>query len=919
MDQLITTYRLSGYRPVLADNTENFKRFVQIKKKFEKNHLYRLFAIPKIDIGQGNAYWFTEWEGTATSLGTFSEVEKEKHLTRLKYEVDFLFEECRKYQEIDEEYKSLFSTLEKCIEIPDFSSIYIIDNPNGERHYVLTMWGFINDAFNAQSGLIRKIIPKNYQGLKINVHYPGGQIADNEKVSFEFSGYTRELTSNSEGVIILEDVLINTSVMVYQTAPGGQKTSVSNFNFTGQPEQNIIVSGFAPMRFVVKDSAGTIKPNEKFSLAIGGKAEEFVADTNGEFRIASVPLFTEVIATHIPSEGGKGSEFGFQCVKNQDPYIILLPAPGVIVEVKPTKFLLVNFRKKPIPEQEMRFEYIGKKESRITDNSGRCALESLPAKTKIKIKVRWKKRKYNKSVKCNPKIDEHRIVLGNRNLWWLLLLLLLIPLLGLIPLKKDVAVRVIDDKEETGIAGAHTELCHHERYLFDFSTGKFLSDKITCMNDSTDVAGRVVFKNVKYSVFQWLFYGWEEGLVKASSFCYHSDSITKAFDLLTKYPETTLRLKANSIDLDFLVLDASNNEPLPGAKVEIRVDGSTKVTIDSSGLDGRVVVKELPLCGNITVIGSCKGYINDSIKGAVSQILDVISKRTLKLKPITRSITFYVKNLKTKQPLPGATLQLIVDGKVVQVTQSNTNGAVSMIGEATFEKVHIIKKITVIASKIDFYDTTKVGIAQDFANGSKEQRTLYLRPKDKPCDIRIIDARTSQAISGATAILTMPNGTTKTEMSNIDGVVQFAGLTNDDIISIAASKDPDYLPNSTKISNRKVEDLFNGPQSGRDIPLSPKEPPGIPCQTVSIGDNIQGYDKTISYDMGKPSGDFVFDYFTDFQRDAIFIYCGSRLVWSYDGATKRDTPTVTLHFDTQNVKVRVKGDSRWWYKVNCPN
>jgi hypothetical protein len=63
----------------------------------------------------------------------------------------------------------------------------------------------------------------------------------------------------------------------------------------------------------------------------------------------------------------------------------------------------------------------------------------------------------------------------------------------------------------------------------------------------------------------------------------------------------------------------------------------------------------------------------------------------------------------------------------------------------------------------------------------------------------------------------------------------------------------------------------------------------------------------------------VFDYFTDFQRDAIFIYCGNRLVWSYDGATKRDTPTVRIRFDTKIIKVRVKGDSRWWYKVNCPD
>ncbi len=845
MEQLISTYRLSGYRPVLADNTENFKRFVQIKKKFEKKNLYRLFAIPKIDIAQGNAYWFTEWEGTAVSFGTMDETEREKQLTYLKYEVDFLFEECRRYQEQDEEYRSLYTTLEKCIEIPDYSSIYQIKNANGETHYVLCMWGFINDAFNAQSGLIRKIIPKNFKRININVRYRGGQPAADKRISFEYNSGIREYSSNSDGLIVLEDVLLNSSVLVYQLTSEGKKSHLVTFNFTGQPEETIIVDGEPPAK----------------------------------------------------------------------PVIV---APAEVVE-KPTKVLLVNWRKKPIPQQEMLFDYLGKQEKRTTNDEGRTELESLAEKTKVKSKIKWKKRNYNKKFVINNKKDEYIVKLGNRKLWWLLLLLLLVPFLMLIPLKKDVTVKVLDLKEETGIPGAKVKLCHHERYLFNFSTGKFFSDQITCRDDSTDIVGSTVFKDVRYSVFQWLFYGWEDARISASASCYSSDSITKAFDLCVKFPATELHLKQLSMDMDFLVVNADNDEPLPGATVKIRAVGSSIVQTVKSGVDGKVVGKDLPMCGQVIVSASSPGYISDSLQGTISQIMNVISKRTLKLKPITRSITFYVKNLKTKEPLPGATLQLIIDGRVVQTTQSNTNGAVSMIGEATFERIHIIQTITVQASKMDFYDTTKTGVAQMFADGSKDVRTLYLRPKDKPCDIRIIDASTGKPIAGAQATLTLPNGTVKTEYSNVDGIVQFAGFSSTDRISIAASKEPDYNPNSTKIRNALVSDLFAGSQSARDIPLSPKGPPALPCQTVSIGDNIQGYDKTIDYDMGKDHGIFTFDYFTDFQRDAIFIYSGGVLVWSYDGATKRDTPTVKIRFDSQIVKVRVKGDSRWWYKVNCPD
>ncbi len=918
-EQQICSYRLSGFRPVLADNTENFKRFVQIKKKFEKDDLYRLFAIPKIDIAQGWAYWFTEWEGTPVSLGTLDEIEREKHLTYLKYQVDFLFEECRRYQEVDEEYRGLYAVLEKCIEIPDFSNIYMINSPNGERHYVLTMWGFISDEFNAQSGLIRKIIPKNYKRLNINVKYRTGHQAPGEKIAFEYSGGMREFVSNAEGLIVLEDVLLDSSVIAYQPTADGQKAHIVTFNFTGQPEETIVITGYAPMRFVVKDKDGNLKPSEKFVLTWDGKSTEFISDASGEFRIGSLEIFTEVSARHLPADGKKGDVYPFRCLKNHDPYIIVLGAPEVVVPQKPTRIKLVNWRNKIIPQQELHFNYLDKQESRITNEEGRTELESLAPKTKIGIKTKWKKRNYRKKIVINPKKDEYIVKLGNRNLWWLLLLLLLVPFLLLIPLKKDVAVRVVDAKEGTGIAGAYARLCTHERYLFDFSSGRWDSDRMACMEDSTDLTGRVLFKDVRYSVYQWLFFGWESGIVYASSDCYAADSVSRLFSLLVKVPETEVALKALSTDLDFLIINRDNDEPLPGADVKIRAVGGTTTQEGKSGVDGKIVGKDLPLCGDVEVVASCPGYYPDSLKGTVSQIINLIEKRTLKLKPVTRSITFYVKNLKTKQPLPGATLKLIVDGRVVQETQSNTNGAVSMVGEATFEKVHIIKMIRVDASKMDFYDTTKSGNAGDFANGSKEMRTIYMRPKDKPCDIRIVDANTGAPISGAQAVLTKSDGTTKTEFSNSQGVVQFAGLDSDDRISIVASKEPDYQPNSSKINNKLVSDLFNGSQSDRDIPLKPKAPPALPCQTVSIGENIRGYDKTMEYDMVKDNGEFVFDYFTDFQRDAIFIYCGSRLVWSYDGATKRDTPTVRIRFDTRIIKVRVKGDSRWWYKVNCPD
>ena len=75
--------------------------------------------------------------------------------------------------------------------------------------------------------------------------------------------------------------------------------------------------------------------------------------------------------------------------------------------------------------------------------------------------------------------------------------------------------------------------------------------------------------------------------------------------------------------------------------------------------------------------------------------------RTLRLKPGKGAVTFTVKDLVSRQTIPGAKATLITTNGTISLT-TNTNG----VGKGFFDSINVNKTIKIQVEKIYYYDTT---------------------------------------------------------------------------------------------------------------------------------------------------------------------------------------------------------------------
>ncbi len=426
----------------------------------------------------------------------------------------------------------------------------------------------------------------------------------------------------------------------------------------------------------------------------------------------------------------------------------------------------------------------------------------------------------------SPDEKEYVIELKKKNYWWLLLFLL--PLVLLIKLDKDVVFKTVDSVDNKPLQGTFVDLTFHERYLFNFSTFSFFSNDKIQRNDSTNEDGIVVFKDVSYSVFSMLFFATEDAYVTATNNCFSGDSISPRYHGLKHLDENILKLPERSFDLEFMVVDADDGEPLPEAEVvaisrsKTGKEQSWKKTTDVAGL---IVLEGVPYCGEIELVGSKYGYDNDTIKNKVEYITGKIeSGRTLRLKPIKTKIKFIVRDLKTKETIPNVVASLKIEGKTVSTLRTNTNG----VGIGFFDDIRLLDEFTIMVQKAYYYDTTRTDKVDKFIKLDEKKRTIYMRPKKQNITFRNINAKTGKPIAGVKNEISI-NGSDRKEVeySNSNGTFIISGVFGEDKISITASKSG-YKPNSHTIRNGVFSDLLKGAQNKRDIPLEANPPPPPP-------------------------------------------------------------------------------------------
>lgn len=396
--------------------------------------------------------------------------------------------------------------------------------------------------------------------------------------------------------------------------------------------------------------------------------------------------------------------------------------------------------------------------------------------------------------------------------WWIFLFLL--PLVLLIPIKRDINIQYAQQGSNIAVAKAAATVTYPVTSTFGGKT-------VLTAKDTTDTEGKMVIAGVAEPLWYKLFGGHSDSLyTTCGNGCY---SLKNAGYKYRDFPPDDFKkvyLGAVASVETLKVVDADDDEPLPEANIQLirTVDGNSTTDNTKSDVAGQFDIADMPLCGSVKVIASKEGYENDTLEASLFDISNMTdNEKTLHLKPLKGCVKVIVKNLNTKTLLADATVTLEING-AARTMKTNTNG----VGVGMFDSLRISSTLKFTASKAGYADTTLSGYTvQQFMTLDEEKRTMYLRPLTKSLVFKNVDG-TGAALSGVKNEI-YKNGTLiATEYSNNKGEFVVSNILDNDKLSIAATK-TGYNGNNTKVKNKTLAQLNT--QDSRTIPLTKIEQP----------------------------------------------------------------------------------------------
>lgn len=172
--------------------------------------------------------WFGDYEASVKKLTDFDAAQQVELCKKLKYQVNTLYRSVIAYVKGGDkgydlaEYQHLCQTLDACIEIPSLRDVYVTD----KQTFVLTNWGFILEQFNAETGIIKKLLQTRITDIVLQAVYTNNQHFDpneplpNVRIFFDVEGATLTHYSDEQGFIVLGEVSIGLQVRAYQNIDG---------------------------------------------------------------------------------------------------------------------------------------------------------------------------------------------------------------------------------------------------------------------------------------------------------------------------------------------------------------------------------------------------------------------------------------------------------------------------------------------------------------------------------------------------------------------------------------------------------------------------------------------------------------------------------------------------------------------------
>ncbi len=350
MKNLIKENDTINHRPLKIDNIQIQHRYSLLKSLFKKNNAFYIFSEPDFAlIHNKKISWNTDLVNKPESYVELSEEEKKRINTVLKKQLKILYNRALYIYENDPDNKNIFETVDKAIEIPNLSDIYIIPE-NNKLIIVLTNWGAISDEYNAERGLIKKLVPIKVKDLIFNVKYKNGSTAIGEELFFRLNDRTTSSKSNENGKIIYFDLPFWQKIDVWYNDSNHNKIYNNTFECNSINEYDIILprkTQYYDMKVIVLDMENNPVKEKSFSISHNNKTLSYTTDNKGSVILQNIEE-GQGINCKIIDIDNKENTFNF-INSGKESYNIKIKNKKCTIIQKEEPKLVKEQKTKPIP------------------------------------------------------------------------------------------------------------------------------------------------------------------------------------------------------------------------------------------------------------------------------------------------------------------------------------------------------------------------------------------------------------------------------------------------------------------------------------------------------------------------------------------------------------------------------------------
>ena len=394
--------------------------------------------------------------------------------------------------------------------------------------------------------------------------------------------------------------------------------------------------------------------------------------------------------------------------------------------------------------------------------------------------------------------------------WWIFLLLL--PLLLLIKCNKTITVNCYETDNHIPIAEQEVDMQYVPHFVYN--DGKFFPSETLKLTRVTDSMGLAVFDELPCSVFSYVFYCMQDAIFSAESQCHESVEVKTNFHFTN---HVDLEMQPRREDLHIKLIDKETGDELPDGVLYYTYTDENGQTVTESvqcNAEGIAEIPQMRFCSKIDLLAKCYGYADEErLQASCESLIVPDDASAMRLRPIKDKITFFVKNKKTKEPIPDAECTVTLTTPRGKSESHQVRTSTDGRGYGFYDNAFILSIVAIHAEKTRFKPGDLEGgpfTVEEFIKQPADVRTIWLEPEPLVVEFQNVDSITGNPIAGVKnkIVIIEPDGTRTeiVETSNSNGIFPVKAVENSKII-IDAQKRPAYKDKHREIPsfNEKVD------------------------------------------------------------------------------------------------------------------